>query len=124
MAKVRHFAEKSERFTKKDVNFHYLIDEMSNKVDGTYYLMYSKGRITKLTDEFGNSANYDFKHRLFKYTSDPNDRKTWFYTFNRTKTAEENVASLEWKYIHNNWDASLDGNIKNNVFKLFACKII
>lgn len=101
-----------------DINFHYLIDEIPNKSDGTYYLMYSKGRITKLTDEFGNSANYDFKHRLFKHTSDPNNRKTWFYTFNRTKTQEENVASLEWKYIHSNWDASLDGNIKNNVFNL------
>ena len=101
-----------------DINFHYLIDEILNESDGTYYLMYSKGRITKLTDEFGNSANYDFKHRLFKHTSDPNDRKTWFYTFNRTKTTEENVASLEWKYIHSNWDASLDGNIKNNVFNL------
>ena len=101
-----------------DINFHYLIDEILNKSDGTYYLMYSKGRITKLTDEFGNSANYDFKHRLFKHTSTFDDRKTWFYTFNRTKTTEENVASLEWKYIHNNWDASLDGNIKNNVFNL------
>ena len=68
-----------------DINFHYLIDEILTD-DGTYYLMYSKGRITKLTDEFGNSANYDFKHRLFKHTSDPNNRKTWFYTFNRTKT--------------------------------------
>lgn len=101
-----------------DINFHYLIDEILNKVDGTYYLMYSKGRITKLTDEFGNSANYDFKHRLFKHTSTFDDRKTWFYTFNRTKTAEEHVASLEWKYIHNNWDASLDGDIKNNIFNL------
>ena len=80
--------------------------------------MYSKGRITKLTDEFGNSANYDFKHRLFKHTSDPNNRKTWFYTFNRTKTEEENVVSLEWKYVHSNWDASLDGDIKNNIFNL------
>ena len=69
-----------------DINFHYLIDEILNKSDGTYYLMYSKGRITKLTDEFGNSANYDFKHRLFKHTSDSDVRKTWFYTFNRTKT--------------------------------------
>lgn len=101
-----------------DINFHYLIDEIPNKVDGTYYLMYSKGRITKLTDEFGNSANYDFKHRLFRHTSDPNNRKTWFYTFNRTKTEEENIASLEWKYVHSNWDASLDGDIKNNVFNL------
>ena len=101
-----------------DINFHYLIDEILNKVDGTYYLMYSKGRITKLTDEFGNSANYDFKHRLFKHTSTSDDRKDWFYTFNRTKTEEENIASLEWKYVHSNWDASLDGDIKNNVFNL------
>ena len=84
----------------------------------SYETQYSKGRITKLTDEFGNSANYDFKHRLFKYTSGPNNRKTWFYTFNRTKTEEENVASLEWKYVHSNWDASLDGDIKNNIFNL------
>ena len=55
---------------------------------------------------------------MFKHTSTFDDRKTWFYTFNRTKTTEENVASLEWKYIHSNWDASLDGNIKNNVFNL------
>lgn len=99
-----------------DINFHYLIDEIPNTIDGTYYLMYSKGRITKLTDEFGNSANYDFKHRLFKHTSTSDDRKTWFYTFNRTKTEE--VTSLEWKYVHNNWDASLDGDIKNNIFNL------
>lgn len=124
-----------------DINFHYLIEEAAILKDGSriivsenisdddknklvtigigsYETQYSKGRITKLTDEFGNSANYDFKHRLFKHTSDPNNRKTWFYTFNRTKTSEENVVSLEWKYIHNNWDASLDGDIKNNIFNL------
>ena len=124
-----------------DINFHYLIEEAAILKNGSriivsenisdddknklvtigidsYEMQYSKGRITKLTDEFGNSANYDFKHRLFKYTSDPNNRKTWFYTFNRTKTAEENVVSLEWKYVHSNWDASLDGDIKNNIFNL------
>ena len=124
-----------------DINFHYLMEEAVILKDGSriivsenisnddenklvtigivsYETQYSKGRITKLTDEFGNSANYDFKHRLFKHTSISDDRKTWFYTFNRTKTTEENVASLEWKYVHSNWDASLDGNIKNNVFNL------
>lgn len=124
-----------------DINFHYLIEEAAILKNGSriivsenisdddksklvtiginsYETQYSKGRITKLTDEFGNSANYDFKHRLFKHTSTSIDRKDWFYTFNRTKTAEENIASLEWKYVHSNWDASLDGDIKNNVFNL------
>jgi len=35
---------------------------------------YSKGRITKMTDEFGNEANFDFKHTTFT------DNKV--YTFN------------------------------------------
>jgi len=39
------------------------------------------GRITKLTDGFGNSANYDFKHRLFKHTSSSDDPNQWFYTY-------------------------------------------
>ena len=30
----------------------------------------AKGRITRLTDEKGNSCNYDFKHLKFKITED------------------------------------------------------
>ena len=32
---------------------------------GEYDIVYTKGRITKMTDEFGNSANFDFKHSTF-----------------------------------------------------------
>lgn len=39
----------------------------------------AKGRITKLTDEKGNSCNYDFKHLRFKITEDGVDK--WIYTF-------------------------------------------
>ena len=39
----------------------------------------AKGRITKLTDEKGNSCNYDFKHLKFKINEDGIDK--WVYTF-------------------------------------------
>ena len=41
--------------------------------------MPAKGRITKLTDEKGNSCNYDFKHLRFKVTEDGEEK--WVYTF-------------------------------------------
>lgn len=100
-----------------DVSFNYLIDEILDQ--DSYVEIYTKGRITKLTDEFGNSANYDFKHRLFKYnTSD--DRKNWYYTYNvsRTKNPISNKDANNWEYIHSNWDASQDGRITNNNINL------
>lgn len=56
----------------------------------------AKGRITKLTDEKGNSCNYDFKHLRFKITEDGVDK--WIYTF---RNGEE--------------DLSLTDTCKNNV---------
>lgn len=56
----------------------------------------AKGRITKLTDEKGNSCNYDFKHLKFKITEDGVDK--WIYTF---RNGEE--------------DLSLTDTCKNNV---------
>lgn len=46
---------------------------------GEIVTMPAKGRITKLTDEKGNSCNYDFKHLRFKITEDGVDK--WIYTF-------------------------------------------
>ena len=46
---------------------------------GEIVTMPAKGRITKLTDERGNSCNYDFKHLRFKITEDGVDK--WIYTF-------------------------------------------
>ena len=71
-----------------DVNFYHLIREESVEeiIEGqtktTIYNIFSKGRITKLVDEKNNQANYDFKHRLFKYSSASNDQNYWYYTFN------------------------------------------
>lgn len=39
----------------------------------------SKGRITKLTDEKGNSCNYDFKHLRFRIVEEGIEK--WVYTF-------------------------------------------
>lgn len=56
----------------------------------------AKGRITRLTDEKGNSCNYNFKHLKFKITEDGVDK--WIYTF---RNGEE--------------DLSLTDTCKNNV---------
>lgn len=59
----------------------------------------AKGRITKLTDEKGNSCNYDFKHLKFKVTEDGVDK--WIYTFRNgeedlslTDTCRNNVLTV------------------------------
>lgn len=59
----------------------------------------AKGRITKLTDEKGNSCNYDFKHLRFKVTEDGVDK--WIYTFRNgeedlslTDTCRNNVLTV------------------------------
>lgn len=59
----------------------------------------AKGRITKLTDEKGNSCNYDFKHLRFKITEDGVDK--WIYTFrdgegdlSLSDTCKNNVLSV------------------------------
>lgn len=59
----------------------------------------AKGRITKLTDEKGNSCNYDFKHLKFKITEDGVDK--WIYTFRNgeedlslTDTCRNNVLTV------------------------------
>lgn len=59
----------------------------------------AKGRITKLTDEKGNSCNYDFKHLKFKITEDGVDK--WIYTFRNgeedlslTDTCRSNVLTV------------------------------
>jgi hypothetical protein len=62
------------------MDFYYYSHSQTNK-EGNQEDIYTMGRITKLTDGFGNSANYDFKHRLFKHTSSSDDPNQWFYTY-------------------------------------------
>lgn len=71
-------------------------DTMNVKETST---MTAKGRITKLTDEKGNSCNYDFKHLRFKITEDGIDK--WIYTFRNgeedlslTDTCRNNVLTV------------------------------
>lgn len=59
----------------------------------------AKGRIIRLTDEKGNSCNYDFKHLRFKITEDGVDK--WIYTFRNgeedlslTDTCRNNVLTV------------------------------
>jgi hypothetical protein len=68
-----------------------------------------------MTDELGNSANYDFKHRLFKYTSASDDNADWYFTFNIANDSYD-ANSFDWVRHHRNKDATqvTNTNIKNN----------
>jgi hypothetical protein len=89
----------------------------------------AKGRITKLTDEKGNSCNYDFKHLRFKITEDGVDK--WIYTFRNgeedlslTDTCKNNVLTVnnyeiksETVTVRDNGNiATLQGTLSDNNF--------
>lgn len=95
--------------------------------------LYSKGRITKLTDEKNNVANFDFKHRTFKVfdkkLSEPIEYdEEYLYTFNmpnknwwRDDNNKNNTNYPFYKYpyyneaYHKYADASqIDDTIRNN----------
>ena len=110
-----------------DVNFYHLIREESVEeiIEGqtktTIYNIFSKGRITKLVDEKNNQANYDFKHRLFKYSSASNDQNYWYYTFNFDNPKFQSDITKYYKYenTHIHADASqYKDKITNNIIYL------
>lgn len=97
-----YYVDNPEWELKYDVNYSDEIivpvydDTMNVKETST---MTAKGRITKLTDEKGNSCNYDFKHLRFKITEDGVDK--WIYTFRNgeedlslTDTCRNNVLTV------------------------------
>lgn len=97
-----YYVDNPEWELKYDVNYSDEIivpvydDTMNVKETST---MKAKGRITKLTDEKGNSCNYDFKHLRFKITEDGVDK--WIYTFRNgeedlslTDTCRNNVLTV------------------------------
>ena len=102
-----------------DVNFNYFIRE---ETDGkNTYNIYSKGRITKLVDEKNNQANYDFKHKLFKYSSTSDDQNNWYYTFNinNPQYGLNNTKPYTYENTHIYADASQYNNdISNNIIYL------
>ena len=110
-----------------DVNFYHLIrvESVAEIVEGqskiTIYNIFSKGRITKLVDEKNNQANYDFKHRLFKYSSASNDQNYWYYTFNFDNPKFQSDITKYYKYenTHIHADASqYKDKITNNIIYL------
>lgn len=102
-----------------DINYRHFIrtytqiDENGNEKT---YDLYTKGKITKMTDELGNEANYDFKHRLFKHTSSSTNDQDWFFTFNIVNS-DHKVDAITWEEYHTNMDATQQkgSKIKNNV---------
>lgn len=72
-----------------DVNYQEVFQLPGIDEDGASVMedVMAKGRITKLTDEKGNSCNYDFKHLKFKITEDGVDK--WIYTF---RNGEEDLS--------------------------------
>lgn len=86
-------------------------------VGTTIYDIYTKGLITKLTDEYGNEANYDFKHCKFKHTAASDDLVDWFFTFN-TANVNYNTTAVEEQDLNVYMDASQLGRIKNNVINI------
>ena len=63
-----------------DVNYRVLVDKNTET--------FTKGRISKLTDEYNNSCNFDFKHLKFYINNDFNIHHG-FYLFSRTLTEQE-----------------------------------
>lgn len=113
-----------------DVNFNYFIREEIERTEGTnenetntqnIYNIFSKGRITKLIDEKNNQANYDFKHKLFKYNSQSDDQNDWYYTFNfnNPKKNQDTIKPYTYENTHKYADASQYNNkIANNIIYL------
>ena len=95
-------------------------------------ILYTRGRISKLTDEYGNSCNFDFKH--LKFYEDPEtgeineDKGYYLYSRNITddEAKERLIPVLENKRLPNRElirDASLLGRYKNNTINLFRPKL-
>lgn len=127
-----YYVDNPEWELKYDVNYSDEIivpvydDTMNVKETST---MTAKGRITKLTDEKGNSCNYDFKHLRFKITEDGVDK--WIYTFRNgeedlslTDTCRNNVLTVNNYEIKsetvtvrdNGTIVTLQGTLSDNTF--------
>lgn len=122
-----YFYENDNWKGKYDINFNYFI---RTEIEGTnetnedetnkqnIYNIFSKGRITKLIDEKNNQANYDFKHKLFKYNSQSDDQNDWYYTFNFSNPKHK-LDGYTYEDTHKYADASQYNNkIANNIIYL------
>lgn len=111
-----YYCDNENWIIKYNINFHYYVYSTigsQNEVN----IFYTKGRITYLKDEFGNIANFDFKHKLFKYNINSDDRRTWLFTYNASNPNYNNNVEnpMEFSNIHTNRDYSLTGDIHDNI---------
>ena len=138
--KEGYFHDNPKWIIEYDIDFRYYVNSGFNTKD-RYWTQYTKGRITKLTDEYNNEGNYDFKHRTFnpqgyeapetqdgeevESTSEmariAEELKHKVFTFDALNTDEVNSNAREevkysFKNVHDHQDASQlpDSGIKNN----------
>lgn len=106
--------------------YHYIDDYTDDK--GIVSHLYTKGRITKLSDEHGNIANYDFKHRMFKHDSGSDDINNWYFTFNTANLDRGTFTTRTYDSRNTRLyrDATQEQNtqIKNNIIYLNEPKLI
>ena len=95
-----YFQENPEWIVEYDPYYNYIVKyKESLEGENAYILAYSKGRILKMTDEFGNTANFDFKHVTFtdenKYLfNGPNPRIKELDKLIEVNTDPDSIASL------------------------------
>ena len=121
--KIAHFVENPEWDVEYDITFYHNIVKT---IDEKQTITKTKGRITKLTDENNNTANFDFKHKTFKIQEDQNldnieEDEEYCYLFSQNnpeyyRTASEIRLFFLSKHYHKYRDASsYDASIKNNI---------
>lgn len=117
-----YFQENPEWIVEYDPTYHYIVKYKENpEVSGGYTVAYSKGRITKLTDEFGNVANYDFKHTTFnnKYTfniANPRITELNALLIIETDIDAERTLYAEYLATNQNADATQDIDVTTTIY--------
>ena len=124
---ICHFVDNPEWDLEYDINFRGYVFKQINGVDTR---IHTKGRITKLTDERNNTANFDFKHKTFKIQNDINNNnleydEEYCYMFNQSNpdyyrvTPRIHPSPFLSRHYHKYRDSSqYDERIKNNTIKL------
>lgn len=133
LEKEGYFCDNPSWVIEYDIDFRYYVDSGVDEKNN-YWIKYTKGRITKLTDKYNNEANYDFKHRLFnpsgyqqpEYGDDKQaviaeELKHKVFTFDaiNNDSVDENAREdikYSFKNVHDHQDASEMDNsgIKDN----------
>ena len=121
LEKEGYMDEHPEWIIEYDPDFYYYVNDFTDD-KGITSQLYTKGRITKLSDEYGNVGNYDFKHRMFKYISNSDDINYWYFTFNKTNpergTFTTKTYSSRNTRLHIDATQERDAQVKNNIINI------